>query len=286
VAAVHAAALQNAGIKIGAVCDSCVERAEAFARAFGAEQAVVDVGSALQGLDAAIVSSPSPLHYEQAMQAIEHGVNVLVELPPCVSLEEADRLGQMAAGSGVVLQCAHTSRYLEPYQRVGKWIRENRLGEIRQVHYFRCVAPIQRSWTDDAFLHHAAHPLDLFLHWFSALQPVEWVISPTNCPPRDVGLLARLPNGAPASIAISYSAKRVESQLTVIGEEHTVTTDGFSFVEASDLAMNWRGDGAGVYEQAIAAQDREFLRCCETGKGGVPWSETTRMMRQMQAGGR
>jgi predicted dehydrogenase len=230
-----------------------------------------------------IVASPSALHYEHALCALERGLHVLVELPPCASAEQSEHLARVAAQSNVVLQCAHTSRYLEPYRRVGNWIRENHLGEIRQINYFRCVLPARRNWIDDALLHHAAHPLDLLLHWFGDLQSVGCAAFPWSAPHRDVSLLARLPNGAPASIAISYSAKKAHSQLSVIGDKHTLVTDGFSFIDSGDSAMTWHGDTAATYERAIAEQDLAFLRCCETGDGGVSWIETTRMMRQMDA---
>jgi len=283
VAGVHAGRLRSAGLQIAAVCDSTVKKAESFASAHGAERATPDVLSALDGADAVIVASPSALHYEHALCALERGLHVLVELPPCASVEQSEHLEQVAVQSNVVLQCAHTSRYLEPYRRAGDWIRETQLGEIRQVQYFRCVLPARRSWIDDALLHHAAHPLDLFLHWFGSLQPVGCAAFPPAAPHRDVSLLARLPNGAPAGIAISYSAKSAYSRLSVIGDEHTIMTDGFSFIDSGDSVMTWHGDAVASYEQAVTKQDLAFLGCCETGDGGIPWIETTRMMRQMGA---
>jgi 2-hydroxy-4-carboxymuconate semialdehyde hemiacetal dehydrogenase len=283
VAAVHAAGLRGGGFRIAAVYDSVTEKAESFASAYCVERVAQDLASALDGADAVIVASPSALHYEHALCALERGLHVLVELPPCASAEQSEHLAQVAAQSDTVLQCAHTSRYLEPYRRAGDWIRETQLGEIRQVQYFRCVLPARRSWIDDALLHHAAHPLDLLLHWFGDLQPVGCAAFPRSAPHQDVSLLARLPNGAPASIAISYSAKSAYSRLSVIGDKHTVVTDGFSFIDSGNSAMTWRGDAAETYEQSVAEQDLAFLRCCETGDGGIPWMETTRMMRQLEA---
>ncbi len=282
VAEVHAAGLRNAGIPIAVVCDSCIEQAQSFAAVYGVERVALDLPSAVEAADAVIIASPSPLHYQHAMAALESGVHVLVELPPCHSTEQADRLEQVAARANLVVQCAHTSRYLEPYQKVSEWIRRERFGEVRQIHYFRCVTPARRSWTDDALRHHAAHPVDLFLHWFDGLQPVGCAAFPCDGAHSDVSLLARLQNGAPASISISYSANRAHSRLSVIGDQCTMVTDGFTFIDSSDAAMNWHGDATAVYKQAVEAQDREFLRCCETGEGGVPWNETVRMMRQLQ----
>ena len=284
VAAVHAAALRRLGVSIAAVCDSNIDKARSFASRFGVARSVAGLSSALEEVDAVLVTSPSPLHYEHAIEALGRECNVLVELPPCESAGEASLLDEAARRSNLVLRCAHTSRYLEPYQRIGDWIRERRLGQIRHLHYWRRVVPARRDWADNAWLHHAAHPVDLFLHWFGSLETVGCTASPCGNAPTDVSMLARLPNGAPASIAISYSAKEAGSRLDVIGEECTIVTDGLSFLHSSHSEMNWQRDATNVYEQAIASQDLDFIRCCETGDGGVSWWETTRMILQMQGG--
>lgn len=283
VASIHAARLKSAGIKVGAVCGSTFEKAQGFAATHNIKRAAPDLDSALDDAEAAIVASPSPLHYQQAFRALEQGVHVLVELPPCASRDEAERLARAAAQSNVVLQCAQTSRYLEPYRRIGDWIREGRIGEIRQAHYIRGVMPSRRSWTDDALLHHAAHPLDLFLDWFGGLKPLACAAAPVTGPRQDVSLLAQAGNGAPATIAISYSVKQLRTHMTLIGDKHTIATDGFSWIDSDESGLTWHGDAAAVYEQAIADQDAAFLRCCESGSGGVPWSETLRMVRYTEA---
>ncbi len=283
VASTHAARLRSAGIRIVAVCGSTFEKAQSFAAAYDIESAAPDLDAALDGAEAAIIASPSPYHYEQALRAVERGAHVLVELPPCASLEEAERLARAAARANVVLECSHTSRWLEPYRRLGSWIREGRIGDLRQVHYIRCLQRSPRSWTDHALLHHAAHPLDLFLDWFANLEPLACAASPCNAPPQDVSLLARLRNRAPMTIAISYSARQSQTRMTLIGDAHTVITDGFSFIESDDSALAWRGNATAIYEQAIGDQDLAFLNGCESGSGGVPWSETLRMMQYMES---
>jgi predicted dehydrogenase len=237
VAAIHARRLRDAGVRLACVCGSSMEQAEAFAAAYGIDCAAPDLDSALTHADAVIVASPSEMHYEQAMSALESNAHVLVELPPCASLAQAETLGRLAAKMNRVLQCAHTSRYLEPYQRLRKWIKEDRLGRIRHVHYLRGLVPSRRSWTDHALRHHAAHPIDLLLDWFGGFEPIGGVALPVSDPVRDVSLLARLPNGAPAAIAISYSTKVPHAQLTLIGDAHTITTDGFSEMQSDNSLL-------------------------------------------------
>ena len=280
-AAVHARCLRAAGIAIAGACDASLDSARAFAAEHGIARPVSSVEAAVEDADAAIVASPSALHYEHAASVLERGKHVLVELPPC-TVAEAERLAVLAARKQRVLQCAHTSRYLEPYRSVGDWIRSNRLGEIRQVHYLRCVMPSRRNWVDDALLHHAAHPLDLFLHWFGDLEPAAASGLPPGGPYRDISLAARLPNGAPASISVTYSSKVPQLRMTLVGSEHTVVVDGFHTIQSDDASLRWQGDAGAVFEQAVSDQDLEFLRGCDAGTAGVPWSDSVRMARSVE----
>lgn len=283
VAAIHAVRLRTAGVRIASVCGSSLEKARAFAAAHGIEHASADLDSALNGAQAAIIASPSLLHYEQARRALLSGAHVLVELPPCASLAQAEDLAALASESKLVLRCCHTSRYLEPYRRIRQWIAEDVLGEIRQILYFRGIVPLRRSWIDDALLHHAAHPIDLLLDWFAAFDLQACVASPVPGPYRDVNVLARLPNGASATVAVSYTVKRPIATLILIGERHTIITDGFSSVESDQPQLEWRGDGTAVYEEAIARQDLAFLHASEGGGDGIPWEQTMLLMRHLEA---
>lgn len=282
IAAVHARCLRTAGIAIAAACDASVETASAFAAEHGIARAISSVEAAIEDADAAIVCSPSALHASHALTALDRGRHVLVELPPC-SAAEAERLAVVASERQRVLQCAHTSRYLEPYRRVGEWVRTKRLGELRDVHYLRCVIPPRRTWVDDALLHHAAHPLDLFCDWFGDPHPEAAIGLPGGGPYRDISLTARLPNGAPLTIAVTYSSKLPQLRMTLVGNDHTVVVDGFDAIESDDSSLAWRSGSGAVFEQAITDQDLEFLRCCRTGAGGVPWSDSMRMVRCAQA---
>jgi 2-hydroxy-4-carboxymuconate semialdehyde hemiacetal dehydrogenase len=283
VAGLHARSLRAAGVAISSACDSSLETARTFAAEHRIACAVSSIEAALEGVDAAVVASPSALHYGHALSLLERGRHVLVELPPCGTAAESERLAVLATEKQRVLQCAHTSRYLQPYRRVGDWIRSNRLGALRQVHYLRCVVPSRRSWVDDALLHHAAHALDLFLDWFGDLQPVAATGQPPGGPYRDISLAARLPNGAPLTIAVTYSSKLPQLRMTLVGSEHTIVVDGFHAIESDDASLAWRGDAGAVLEQAISDQDVAFLRCCRTGDGGVAWSNSIRMLRCVMA---
>ena len=278
VASVHARQLRKLpGVEVSAICGPDGTKAQRFAGAHQIARAVTNIEEALGGADAAIVCSPSPRHAEQASQVLEARVPVLVELPPCETLTQANQLSSLAAERGVTLECAHTSRYLAPFADLGRHIAGGLLGDVEQIHYVRSIPPRQRSWVDDALLHHASHPLDLLLTWFSDLRPVACAAHPLVQGAQNLCALAQLGSGAPVSVVISYTARLPEVRMTVIGSAHTFATDGFSFVRSDLDELNWEGDGQHSYEQAILNQDAAFLAACRGGPSGVNWQATIRL---------
>ena len=276
VAAVHAACLKGRAEPL-TVYGPDRRKAEAFAKLHGIRHADTNLKAALDRADIAIICSPSPLHYEQAREALHAGVHLLIELPACTSNAEAEDHATLAGKRQLVLQCAHTSRYLGPYRRLTGWMQGGALGDIRHIHYVRSIPPRKRSWTDDALWHHAGHALDLFLLWFGSLEPLSCAAHPGIPGAQDLSLTALTPSKAPVAVSISYTSQLSETKMTVIGANHTVVTDGFTYVSSDDAQFTWQGCEQEVYERAIQEQDTEFYEACHGSQTGVPWNQTIRL---------
>jgi 2-hydroxy-4-carboxymuconate semialdehyde hemiacetal dehydrogenase len=232
--------------------------------------------------DAAIVCSPSPLHFEQAQTCLRAGRHTLVELPPCEKLSEAEELGALARQQGVVLGCAHTARYLAPYVRVHAWLRSGQLGDIQEISYLRHPQLRARRWTDNALVHHAAHVIDLALHWCGGLEPRACIAFPDASSAQSVSLVATLPAGRTLTLTVSYGATVPISRMVIVGAKHTIETDGFSYVRSDLDEMQFTGDERDVYERAILAQDAQFIEACHGRDAYIPWTETEDLMRMIQ----
>ncbi len=282
VGSVHARGLANhPEVTLDAVFGPDRARAEAFAASHGVIHVSNTIEEAVSQADLAIVCSPSPLHYQQGRECLKYGVNTLLEMPPCETAAEGEELETIAKEKGVKLQCVHSSRYLTPYIRITKCIRKHELGEVQQVTYTRHLAPRKRGWTDDALLHHSAHPLDMLLQWFGDVVPKSCVALPRRGNPQSVSILAELPNGAPASISVSYSSRLPDACLFIIGEDHTVKTDSFSYLRSDLETLNLATPEVETYERAIREQDLEFVSACEGGKQGIEWTETIHLVRTL-----
>jgi 2-hydroxy-4-carboxymuconate semialdehyde hemiacetal dehydrogenase len=282
VASIHADQLAaEPGVELQAVFGPKPEKASAFASAHGIKNARATIAEAVAGVDVAIVCSPSALHFQQAHECLQQGVHTLVELPPCVTTAEAEALGELARRRGVLVGCAHTSRFVAPYMQIRESIRANVLGTLQEFNYTRHHHLRERSWADNALLHHGAHPVDILLDWCGGLEPQGCVSLPDAQHAQTVAMLGRLPSGGPATITVTYTSRLPHLRMLVVGEHHTLETDGFTYLR-SDLAdLQFAGDAQQVYEQAIRDQDREFLRACQGQGAFVPWEETLKMIRTM-----
>lgn len=282
VADVHARGLKAMGsVRLAAVAGPSAEKAGEFAARHSFERATTILQESLHETDAVIVCSPSNEHARQAMLCLESRVPVLVELPACSTLDEAIQLQATANRTGTLLQCAHTARYLEPFLRVRELVKEQVLGEIQQLAYLRLLQRRSRSWSDDALLHHAAHIVDLWLDWFGPLEFQGCVAKPFDGPVQSVSILARLPCGASATISVVYDTHMPECRMALCGSLHTVFTDGFSHLDSDEPRWRLRADAGGVYHAAIQRQDEAFLSACSSGIGGVPWTETVRLIQAL-----
>lgn len=119
------------GARIAATCDIVPERAEKFAAQFGA-QAFTDMAEMLEKaeLDAVDICTPSGLHAQQGLMAIEAGKHVLVEKPIDIDIRKVDALLEAAERSGLVLACIFQNRIGPEIQRAKQLIDEGKLGKL------------------------------------------------------------------------------------------------------------------------------------------------------------
>lgn len=267
--------------ELAAVYSPEPERAASFAAQYGVRAIVASAEEAIAAADVAVICSPSPVHFGQAQMCLDAGRHALIELPPCAEPREAEELGAIAKRRGVLVGCAHTSRFLAPYARIHQALRSGELGEVQEISCIRCPQLRPRTWSDNALVHHAAHVIDLALHWCGEMEPRACVAFPDRISAQSVSILATLPGGKPFTATITYGAKLAVSEIVVIGAKHTVKTDGFSYLHSDWEGLQLTLDERAVYEGAIAAQDTQFLDACRGKDDYVSWTETESLMRMI-----
>jgi myo-inositol 2-dehydrogenase/D-chiro-inositol 1-dehydrogenase len=78
----------------------------------------------LDRCEAVYIGTPNRRHCEMALQAIKAGKHVFLEKPFAVSVEDARRLYDAAAGSGKVFQVGHNRRFAPAYKKLKALLAE------------------------------------------------------------------------------------------------------------------------------------------------------------------
>lgn len=159
------------GVECVSVVGRRLEPTRAVADEYGIPHATTDLADALAqpGVDAAILCTPTQMHAEQAIQTMEAGKHVQVEIPLADSLADAEAVVAKQKETGLVAMAGHTRRFNPSHQWVHKKIEAGELSIQQmdvQTYFFRRknmnAAGEPRSWTDHLLWHHAAHTVDLF----------------------------------------------------------------------------------------------------------------------------
>jgi predicted dehydrogenase len=182
IAAIHSRALRAlaaAGLVDAAVvatCDRDRGRAEAFARAHGAEVVTDDLGRLLDAVDAVYVCTPTAAHLEAVEAAAAAGVAVFCEKPLAPSLPEAAAVADAVARAGVAAQVGLVLRTSPAYGALADLVGSGRLGRpqavvFRDDQYFPTQGQYGSSWRADVavagggtLIEHSIHDLDV-LAW-------------------------------------------------------------------------------------------------------------------------
>jgi UDP-N-acetyl-2-amino-2-deoxyglucuronate dehydrogenase len=130
---VHAEALAGLdGARLVAVVDRDPAGARALADRSGAAVAGADLAGVLRrdDVDAVVVCTPSGLHADGAVAALEAGKHVVIEKPIDVTLAAADRIIDAEKRSGRTVAVISQHRFDKSSEKVLRSVRDGHLGTI------------------------------------------------------------------------------------------------------------------------------------------------------------
>jgi predicted dehydrogenase len=144
-------------VRLVGVADASQDRAMEIAARFGC-QAFPDVRGMVGHVDAVSVAVPTAAHVEVASPFLEHGIATLIEKPLAASMEEAERLLELAAARGAMLATGHTERFNPAVQAALPLVSSPRFIEVHRLGTFP-----ERSLDIDVIFDLMIHDLDLLL---------------------------------------------------------------------------------------------------------------------------
>jgi 2-hydroxy-4-carboxymuconate semialdehyde hemiacetal dehydrogenase len=219
-----------------------------------------------------LIASPSPLHSEQAIQTLQAGKDVIVEIPVALSWPDAQKVAQTAASLGRRVWVCHTLRSTSGLRLVRERVASQQLHLTQITGYFGIPRRRNqgmggigtRTWIDNLLWHHGCHQVDASL-WVLGLPAVPRVqalfspVHPTFGMALDVGVQMVTAGGTLITHSLSYNVEQPVQRIQFIGHEDVLTfQDGRLTNEAGEvLALDTPND--------LTAQNRELLQAFRGG---------------------
>jgi predicted dehydrogenase len=249
---------QIPGSTLVAVADIETEARQRVAAELGVA-AVGDYRDLLGTVDAVSVAVPTPAHFEVAAAFLESGVHVLVEKPITETIEQANRLVEIAKNRNVTLQVGHLERFNPAVRAL-----EPRLHNPRFVESVR-IAPYQVRGTDvDVVLDLMIHDIDLIQ--FIAGSPIDRVeavgAAVITDKPDVANARIRFESGCIANVTASRTSLKVERKIRIFQQACYFSADlhqkTVSVYEKSEGASGPLGLPISIAQ--LACDDEDALR--------------------------
>jgi len=275
----HLDAVSNIdGVEVVSVVGSNKEKMTTFAGERGIAHATDDLAESLErnDVEAVLLATPTQMHASQAMQCLQAGKHVMVEIPMADTLADAEALVETQKRTGLVAMAGHTRRFNPSHQ----WIH-NRIvkGELKiqqmdvQTYFFRRTnmnaMGLPRSWTDHLLWHHACHTVDLFQYQTgetaSECFALEGPTHPDLGIAMDMSIGMKVPNGALCTLSLSFNNDGP------LGTFFRYICDNGTYIARYDDLVDGRENpvdltGVAVSNNGIELQDREFFSAIAEGR--------------------
>ncbi len=208
------------GIEVASLAGGNAAATEEVAKKFGIPHWTCDLGESLKqpGVEAAILTTPTGMHADQAEQCMRAGKHVMVEIPMADNLADSERVVRVQKETGLVAMAGHTRRFNPSHQWVHKKVKAGELRVLQmnvQTYFFRRTnmnaAGKPRSWTDHLLWHHACHTVDLFQYQTGEKASQAFAVQGPKHPElgiaMDMSIGLKTPGGAVCSLSLSFNNK-------------------------------------------------------------------------------
>ena len=266
------------GIEVATISGGSPDSTEAVAKKRGIPHWTTDLaeGLAQPGVEAAILTSPTQIHADQAEQVMRAGKHVMVEIPMADSLADSKRIDDVQKETGQIAMIGHTRRFNPSHQ----WIHNKiQAGELKiqqmvvQTFFFRRTnlnaLGQPRSWTDHLLWHHACHTVDLFQYQTGEIAADAYALQGPMHPDlgiaMDMSIGLRVPSGAVCNLSLSFNNEGP------LGTFFRYICDNGTYIARYDDLVDGNENPIDVSKvdvsmDGIELQDREFFAAIKEGR--------------------
>ena len=266
------------GVEVVSLVGRRLEPTQEVAAQYGIGHVTTDLAEALAlpEVDAVILCTPTQMHAAQAIQCMQAGKHVQVEIPLADSWVEAQAVLDVQQQTGKVAMCGHTRRFNPSHQWVHNKIAAGEFNIQQmdvQTYFFRRTnmnaLGQARSWTDHLLWHHAAHTVDLFA--YQAGSPIVKANAVQGPIHKDLGIAMdmsiqlKAANGAICTLSLSFNNDGP------LGTFFRYIGDTGTYIARYDDLVNGKEEKIDVSQvdvsmNGIELQDREFFAAIREGR--------------------
>ena len=206
------------GVEVASVIGRRLEPTRELAAKYGIAHAGTDLAEslAMDGIDAVILATPTGMHAEQGLAAMNAGKHVLIEIPMADSLADSEALVAKQKETGLVAMAGHVRRFNPSHQYVHNLIAAGELSIQQmdvQTYFFRrkniSADGSPRSWTDHLLWHHACHTIDLFMYqtgeMVTEVHGVQGPMHPDLGIAMDMSIIMKTASGKLCTLSLSFN---------------------------------------------------------------------------------
>ncbi len=266
------------GVEIASVIGRRLEPTQELAAKYGAAHAGTNLDDALAmpDIDAVILATPTGMHAEQGLAAMNAGKHVLIEIPMADSLADSEALVAKQKETGLVAMAGHVRRFNPSHQYVHNQIIAGDLNIQQmdvQTYFFRrkniSADGSPRSWTDHLLWHHACHTIDLFMYQtgevVTEVHGVQGPIHPDLGIAMDMSIIMKTLSGKICTLSLSFNNDGP------LGTFFRYICDNKTYIARYDDLFDGRDEQIDVSTVDVSTNgieliDREFIAAIREGR--------------------
>ena len=247
------------------LCDLDGSQHDGLVQRYPQARLTAELGDVLadDSVEAIVIATPVPTHYELARRALDAGKHVFVEKPPAMRGAELEELCELAEDRGVVLMPGHLLLYHPGVRKLKEIVASGELGDVLYVYGNRQNLGTFRT-NENALWSLGVHDLSGLLYLIEE-EPSEVRAHGnaflTGGVEDVVFCYLNFPSGKMAHMHLSWLDPHKIRRITVVGNDRMAVFDDMERDRKITVYDNWRTRTGDVYSPKVDATEPLRVEC-------------------------
>ena len=247
------------------LCDMDEEQHAGFAQRYPQARLTTAFDDVLadDSVEAIVIATPVPTHFDLARRSLEAGKHVFVEKPPAMRGAELEELCELSEDRGLVLMPGHLLLYHPGVKKLKEIVDSGELGDVLYVYGNRQNLGTFRT-NENALWSLGVHDLSVLLYLIEE-EPSEVRAHGnaflTGGVEDVVFCYLKFPSGKMAHMHLSWLDPHKIRRITVVGNDRMAVFDDMERDRKITVYDNWRTRTGDIYSPTVDATEPLRLEC-------------------------